>query len=196
MNLSKSKDISFIQKHKAWNLPNILSALRICTVPLFIVLLLSPNKQLNFITAIVFAAASLTDWLDGYLARKMAVETAFGKFLDPLADKLLVLTCFVMLIPLNRIPAWMVAIIVGREIAVTGLRAIISVEGIVIEASSLGKYKTAFQIASIIALIIHYNFLGINFHTMGTVLLWIALIFTLWSGIDYFGKFFKRISIK
>jgi CDP-diacylglycerol--glycerol-3-phosphate 3-phosphatidyltransferase len=122
----------------------------------------------------------------------MGVETTFGKFLDPLADKLLIVSCLVMLIPLGRAPAWMVALIIGREIAVTGLRGIASIEGVIIAAGRLGKYKTIFQIASVTALLVHYKFLGIDFQTLGMVFLWLALIFTIWSGVDYFARFLKK----
>ncbi|MBI3397664.1 MAG: CDP-diacylglycerol--glycerol-3-phosphate 3-phosphatidyltransferase [Deltaproteobacteria bacterium] len=187
--------MSHIQKYTAWNLPNIISVLRILAAPLLILLLLSPDKKNSLTAAIVFAAASLTDWLDGYLARRLGVETTFGRFLDPLADKLLIVTCLIMLISVGGVPAWMVAIIAGREIAVTGLRSLASIEGVVIAAGSLGKYKTAFQIASATALIIHYKFFGIDFHTIGIIFLWIALVFTLWSGIDYFVKFLRKVTI-
>lgn len=195
MNLPKSESLSHIQKYTAWNLPNIISVLRILAAPLLILLLLSPDKKNSLTAAIVFAAASLTDWLDGYLARRLGVETTFGRFLDPLADKLLIVTCLIMLISVGGVPAWMVAIIAGREIAVTGLRSLASIEGVVIAAGSLGKYKTAFQIASATALIIHYKFFGIDFHTIGIIFLWIALVFTLWSGIDYFVKFLRKVTI-
>ena len=192
LNLQKSDVFKSVQRHEAWNLPNAVSILRILTVPVLILLLLSPDKEISIIAAVIFAAASMTDWLDGYLARRMAVETIFGKFLDPLADKLLIVTCLVMLISLGRAPAWMVALITGREIAVTGLRAMASVEGVVIAAGRLGKYKTVFQIASVAALIVHYKFLGIDFHIAGMVLLWIALVFTIWSGVDYFVRFLRK----
>lgn len=192
LTLQKSEVFKFVRKHEAWNLPNAVSILRIFTAPVLILLLVSPDKKTNFIAAVIFVAASLTDWLDGYLARRMGVETTFGKFLDPLADKLLIVTCLVMLIPLARAPAWMVALIIGREIAVTGLRAMVSVKGIVIAAGRLGKYKTVFQIASVTALIVHYKFSGIDFHIAGIVLLWIALVFTTWSGLDYFVRFLRK----
>src|SRR3989338_35750 len=192
LNLQKRDVFKSVQRHEAWNLPNAVSILRILTVPVLILLLLSPDKEISIIAAVIFAAASMTDWLDGYLARRMAVETIFGKFLDPLADKLLIVTCLVMLISLGRAPAWMVALITGREIAVTGLRAMASVEGVVIAAGRLGKYKTVFQIASVAALIVHYKFLGIDFHIAGMVLLWIALVFTIWSAVDYFVRFLRK----
>jgi len=193
MNVPKNEGFESVEKYTAWNLPNAISLLRILTAPILILLLISPNKKTSLIAAIVFAVAALTDWLDGYLARRMGVETTFGKFLDPLADKLLIATALVMLIPMGRVPVWMAALIIGREIAVTGLRAVVSREGVIISASRLGKYKTVFQIVSVIALLVHYKFLGIDFHIVGTAFLWIALVFTLWSGVDYFVRFLKKV---
>lgn len=190
-NLQKSNVLSHIQKAKAWNLPNIISILRILAAPILILLLLAPDEKTSLVAAALFVAASLTDWLDGYLARRMAVETTFGKFLDPLADKLLIVTCLIMLIPLGMVPAWMAALIIGREIAVTGLRAMVSVQGVVIAADRLGKYKTVFQITAITALLIHYKFFGVDFQPIGMAFLWIALILTIWSGIGYFIRFLK-----
>lgn len=192
LNLPKSEVFKSVRKHEAWNLPNAVSILRILAAPFLILLLISPNRKASLVAAVVFAAASLTDWLDGYLARRMGLETTFGKFLDPLADKLLIITSLIMLIPLGRAPAWMAALIIGREIAVTGLRVVVSMEGIIISASRLGKYKTVFQTVSVISLLAHYKFLGIDFHIVGMAFLWIALIFTLWSGVDYFVRFLRK----
>lgn len=189
--MQKSDVLSHVQKSNAWNLPNAISVVRILAAPILILLLLSPDEKTSIIAAALFVVASLTDWLDGYLARRMAVETPFGKFLDPLADKLLIVTCLIMLIPLGRVPAWMAALIIGREIAVTGLRAMVSVEGVVIAAGILGKYKTVFQIVAVTGLLIHYKFLGVDFQAIGMVFLWIALIFTVWSGVGYFLRFLK-----
>jgi len=191
LRLQKSEVFKSFQKHEAWNLPNAVSILRILAAPVLILLLLSSEEKANFIAAVIFAAASLTDWLDGYLARRMGVETTFGKFLDPLADKLLIVTSLIMLIPMGRVPAWMAALIIGREITVTGLRAMASANGIVIAAGRLGKYKTVLQIVSVTALMVHYKILGIDFQTAGMLLLWVALIFTIWSGVDYFVRFLK-----
>jgi CDP-diacylglycerol--glycerol-3-phosphate 3-phosphatidyltransferase len=174
-----------------WNLPNVLSITRIGTAPLLVLILLSPGKLLSLIAAVLFLLVCLTDWLDGYLARKMDVITSLGKFLDPLADKLLIMTAFIMLIPLGRVPAWMVALIVAREIAVTGLRTAAVDKGIVISASWGGKIKTLAQICAIVPLLVHYTFFGVDFHTVGMVVLWLAFVLTIWSGIDYFIKFFK-----
>ncbi len=177
------------------NLPNILSIIRVCTAPILVVLLLSPGRNLSVISAVIFALVCITDWLDGYLARKRGIITSLGKFLDPLADKILITTAFIMLIPLGRVPAWIVALMIGREIAVTGLRAIASDMGVVIEASRMGKYKTISQIVCLVPLIVHFNFYGIDFHAVGTVLLLIAFALTMWSGIDYFVKFFRTYSL-
>jgi CDP-diacylglycerol---glycerol-3-phosphate 3-phosphatidyltransferase len=175
------------------NIPNLLSGVRILAIPVVVFFLTSPGPQASFLAALIFSLASVTDLLDGYIARQQKRETAVGKLLDPLADKLLILSCMIMLIPLERIPAWMVVLIIGREVAVTGLRGIASAEGFVIAASRLGKAKLIFQTLSLIGLMLHYRYLGIDFHILGMILLWVALVITLWSGIDYFGKFYRKI---
>jgi len=181
---------------KFFNLPNSLSFIRLLTAPVLIIMLLSPGKGASLAAAIVFALVCVTDWLDGYFARRYAIVTAFGKFLDPLADKILIVTAFIMLIPLGRVPAWLVASIVGRAIAVTGLRAVAADAGVVISASPLGKYKTIFQIVCLVPLIIHYPYFGLDFQLIGTILLVPAFILTMVSGIEYFVKFFKNSAIK
>src|SRR3989337_1474327 len=115
-----------------WNIPNLLTFFRIALIPLLVLFLLSPSELLSILSVVVFSIASITDWLDGYLARKMNIVTNLGKFLDPIADKLLIAAALVMLVGLGRIPAWMVVVIIGREIAVTGLRSIASSEGIIL----------------------------------------------------------------
>lgn len=174
------------------NLPNAISLVRLAAAPVLIVILMRADRTSSVIAAALFIAVSLTDLLDGYAARKLNVVTTTGKFLDPLADKLLVSTAFIMLIPLGRVPAWAVALIIGREIAVTGLRAIAVDSGVVIDASMLGKYKTVLQMVCLVPLIIHYRFFGLDFHTIGIILFAAALIATLWSGFDYFVRFFRR----
>lgn len=176
-----------------WNIPNLLTFFRIALIPVLVLLLLSPSELLSILSVVVFSIASITDWLDGYLARKMNIVTNLGKFLDPIADKLLIAAALVMLVGLGRIPAWMVVVIIGREIAVTGLRSIASSEGIIIAASDLGKGKMILQISALIGLLLHYQYLGIDFHTVGMLLLWIAFALTTWSGFDYFNKFIKVI---
>lgn len=183
------------------NPPNLVTLFRIACIPLLVVLLLDPTKKACFWAAAVFALASASDWLDGYLARRMQIVTVFGKFLDPIADKLIVTAALVMILPYNRAPAWVVLIILAREIIITGLRSIASSEGIVIQASTLGKYKTIFQITAIIGLLLHYDYnwffgiehplLTVSMHNAGMFFLWIALLLTIWSGIDYLFKFIK-----
>ncbi|MGD2029886.1 MAG: CDP-diacylglycerol--glycerol-3-phosphate 3-phosphatidyltransferase [Desulfobacterales bacterium] len=168
--------------------PNSLTLFRVAAVPLIVVLLMFPSRFCTFIAALLFTAAAITDFLDGFFARQRGLVTNFGKVMDPVADKVLVSTSFIMLTSLGWIPAWIVCIIIGREIAVTGLRSIIADKGQDISASSLGKYKTGFQIAAIIPLLIHFQYLTIDFHAIGIIFLWVALILTVWSGADYFIK--------
>ncbi len=201
-------------KQSIWNLPNILTLLRIAVVPLLILLLSPPVNHSShqtaqslwagFWAAALFAIASITDWLDGYLARRMGIVTIFGKFLDPIADKLLVMAALIMLLPYGNIPSWMVLIILSREIIITGLRGVASTEGIVIPASELGKFKTIFQIVAILGLLLHYDYywffsvkhpyLFVNMFNVGMFYLWIATVITLWSGIDYIVKFMRIIA--
>ena len=168
--------------------PNKLTLFRIAAVPVIVILLLFPTKICTFIAALLFSAAAITDYLDGFYARKRGLVSTLGKVMDPIADKLLVSSAFIMLTSLGWIPAWIVCIIIGRELAVTGLRNIIAEKGEDISASNLGKYKTGFQIATIIPLMIHYPFWGLNVQVIGTLFLWGALVFTIWSGADYFIK--------
>ncbi|MBW1827755.1 MAG: CDP-alcohol phosphatidyltransferase family protein [Deltaproteobacteria bacterium] len=139
--------------------PNSLTLFRVAAVPIIVILLLFPNRLCSFISALVFSAAAITDFLDGFFARKRGLESNFGKVMDPIADKVLMSTSFIMLASLQWIPAWIV------------------------------KYKTGFQIASIIPLMIHYPYLAIDFHAIGSIFLWIALVLTVWSGADYFIRF-------
>lgn len=171
--------------------PNTLTLFRIAVVPGIVVLLFFPNGFCAFVAALLFSAAAITDYFDGFYARQRGMESELGKIMDPVADKLLVSCTLIMLSSLNWIPAWIVCVIIGREIAVTGLRNIISGKGEDISASNLGKYKTGFQIAAIIPLLIHYEYIGINFHVIGMFFLWLALLLTIYSGVDYFIRFKK-----
>jgi len=191
------------RQNQIMNLPNILTMMRIATIPLLAVLLMSPSRSAGFWAAALFAIASITDWLDGYLARRMGIVTVFGKFLDPIADKLIVMAVLIMILPFDRVPAWMVLVILGREIIITGLRGIASTEGIIIQASDLGKFKTIFQLVALIGLTLHYNYswffgiphplLTVDMHNVGMFFLWIATILTIWSGVDYLIRFIKVI---
>jgi CDP-diacylglycerol--glycerol-3-phosphate 3-phosphatidyltransferase len=173
--------------------PNMLTLARVAVVPLIVVLLLWPNRPFTLLAAFFFSAAAITDYFDGYYARERGLVSNFGKMMDPLADKLMVASTLIMLVSHGWVPAWMICIIIGRELAVTGLRAIIADKGEDASASTLGKYKTGFQIAAIIPLLIHYPYFGIDFNAIGTVFLWGALVFTVWSGADYFINFRKLL---
>ncbi|MBC8433389.1 MAG: CDP-diacylglycerol--glycerol-3-phosphate 3-phosphatidyltransferase [Desulfobacterales bacterium] len=169
--------------------PNNLTLFRIAAVPLIVILLLFPGKLFTFVAAVLFSIAAITDFLDGFFARRKGLVSNLGKVMDPLADKLLVSSAIIMLASLGWIPGWIVCIIIGRELAVTGLRNIAAQQGQEISSSRLGKYKTGFQIAAIIPLLIHYQHFTIDFHAIGSVFLWVALAMTLLSGADYFIKF-------
>ena len=183
-------------REEALNLPNSLTFFRIACIPLVLLFLKISGKPGSFLAALLLGLAFITDMLDGYLARRYASVTTLGKFLDPLADKILVSVTMIMLIPLERIPVWMVIVIIAREMAVTGLRGIAVSEGIVIQASWWGKYKTIFQCVSLVALCLHYTYLHINFHLVGMLFLWVALGLTLWSGWDYFHQFSREVFVK
>jgi len=166
--------------------PNFITISRIISVPVIVILLMYETRVTTFISALIFSIASITDYLDGYLARTRGLMTKLGKILDPLADKLLVASTLVMLVDLHFIQAWIACVIIGRELAVTGLRCVLIENGQDVAASWLGKYKTGFQIAAIIPLTLHYSYFGINFDFIGQFFLYGALIYTLWSGLDYF----------
>ena len=169
-------------------LPNLLSLLRIALIPFLVYCLSDASPTSSLVAAGIFFVASLTDYFDGYLARRQGHTTILGTFLDPLADKLLIMAALIMLVASDRIPhvpAWMVVVILGREIAVTGLRSVAAGEGLVLPADQLGKYKTLFQVAALHGLIIHYQYSFVDFHIAGIYFLWIALVLGLWSGIAY-----------
>ncbi len=173
--------------------PNTLTLYRIAAIPGIVLLLMFPNPICAFLAGLLFSAAAITDFLDGFFARTRGLESNFGKIMDPLADKLLVSSAFIMLTSHNWVPAWIACIIIGREIAVTGLRNFVAAGETTINSSRLGKYKTGFQIAAIIPLLIHYPHLGIDFHAIGSLFLWGALLLTVWSGVDYFYRFRKLL---
>ena len=174
-----------------WTIPNLLSFLRILSIPFVVIFLHFSDPLSSFLAALIFTIAGITDLLDGYIARQQRSETAFGRLLDPMADKLLILSALIMLVSLGRVAAWMVVLIVAREVAITGLRGIASAEGLIIPASQWGKAKTMLQSLALIGLLLHYEYPGINFHLLGMILLWVALAVTVWSGVDYFSKFYR-----
>ena len=180
-----------ISKHETFNLPNTITLLRIGIVPFLFILLLDPGEFWSLILAILFVIASITDVFDGYFARKYNLITTMGKFLDPIADKLIINTAMIVMIPIGRIPAWIVAVTIIRDLIVDVIRSIASSEGNYIQASPIGKQKTLAQTIAITALMIHYSIFGIDAHVVGTITLYIALLFTIYSGVDYFIKFYQ-----
>ncbi len=177
-------------------LPNLLTFGRIALVPVIVVLLRDEGREAGLLAAGAFFVACLSDYFDGYLARKYSLSTTIGKFLDPLADKLLVAGSLIMLVGMSREPrppAWLVVLVIGRELAVTGLRAIASGEGIILPAEELGKYKTIFQMFALHGLLIHYRYLGIDFHLAGMYFLWMSTVLSLWSGSVYTARVTREI---
>ena len=185
-------------------LPNLLSLFRIAIVPVIVVLLMWPDRGPRLAAGICFMVACITDYLDGWLARRRQSTTVLGQFLDPLADKLLVVAVMIMLVaaPLEpRVPGWMATVIVLREIAVTGLRGIASQSGLVVPAQELGKYKMIFQIFALTGLLLHYPYaipgtaLMIDFRAAGMRFLWVALVVSVWSAVDYYVRVLRRIRL-
>ncbi len=187
-----------------FNLPNILTLGRIVVIPFVCLLTLQDTRVTAFVATLIFSVAALTDLVDGYLARLTNKVTLIGKFLDPLADKLFVLSFMLTLLAMKRVPLWLVALILAREITITGLRAIASSEGLVIAARSLGKYKTAFQLVGLVGLLVHYPYqvnFGFyegmfNFHDMGMFFIYVSLGFAIVSAVDYFNGFIKELKRK
>jgi CDP-diacylglycerol--glycerol-3-phosphate 3-phosphatidyltransferase len=178
----------------ALNLPNTLTFGRILAIPFLVWLLDSPTPRRGFWACIVFTAAAITDMLDGYLARKLGVVSVLGKFLDPLADKLIVMAALVWLVPMGRIPAWTVVLLLAREISVTGLRSVAASEGVVISAGQEGKMKTALQMIGIVALVLgypyHLSYLGLDLGLVsmvhvGQALIYLSLLFSFASAAQY-----------
>lgn len=179
-------------KREIFNLPNTITLIRISVVPFLFILLSSPGEFWSLILAVIFLIASFTDFIDGYVARKYQLVTILGKFLDPIADKLIINTAMILMIPINRIPAWIVAITIMRDLLVDWIRSIASCEGIFIQASPLGKQKTFVQIMAVTALIAHYSVFGVDAHAVGLVILYVAFFLTIYSGMDYFIKFYRH----
>jgi len=181
------------------HLPNFLTLGRLILVPPIVILLFFPGKYPSALAAIIFLIASLTDYLDGLIARRFEMESSFGRFLDPIADKVLVASSLIMLIALDRVQAWIVMLIISREVAVSALRATTKTWDTTLKPSPVGKLKTVFQFAAIVPLIIHYEYnfiIPIDFHMLGTVLIYVALVLTVWSGVDYFVRFYREYAIR
>jgi CDP-diacylglycerol--glycerol-3-phosphate 3-phosphatidyltransferase len=180
------------------NLPIALTLIRIVLVPLVIVFLISSDRVHVLIAAVIFIAASLTDWLDGRMARRWNQVTRLGTLLDPVADKLLVAAALIALVQIDMVEAWVAVVIIGRELAVTGLRGVALSMGATVPASSFGKAKTVSQYVAITILILDKGVPSelAPFHLVSTGVLWVALAFTVLSGADYFYRFFLSTGVK
>jgi CDP-diacylglycerol--glycerol-3-phosphate 3-phosphatidyltransferase len=171
-----------------YTVPNLLTGYRFAIVPVLLFLLQPGMGEIVALLAFfLFLSGALTDLADGYLARKHGIESVLGKLMDPLADKMLVATPLIMLIPMDRVSAWVSLLIISRELAVTGLRGLAAASGIVVSASGLGKVKSVFQYTALCVLIFPETLLPIPFlHDLGRMILYVSLVLTLWSGFDYF----------
>jgi len=177
------------------NVPNYLSVSRVLLVPVFIILMLDPTPVRGLLAGIVFALASATDWLDGYLARRWGQVTKIGKLLDPIADKILITSALVLLVEIDssKVPAWIAIVIIGREIAVTGLRAMAASDGVIIPAENMGKYKVGAQITAILSFVLNYYLQAEWADLLGWITLRMAMVLSLYSGVQYSLNYWKRV---
>ncbi len=180
------------------NLPNVLTLVRILLIPVFVMLLIDPTPDRALSAAIVFVVAAVTDLLDGYVARKTGQITKLGRLLDPIADKLLVLSALILLVQVDRVSALVAILIIAREVAVTGLRAIAASEGLIMSAEVTGKYKMALQVIAIVLLVLEgtvVESIG-NLHLAGIVTLYLSLILGYVSGAQYVWSFWRQVGAK
>lgn len=188
-------------KQEFWNGPNAITLARIGLIPVFLLFTYYESRIHSLVAALLFTAAGATDFLDGWLARRQGLVTVIGKFMDPVADKLVVVSALIMLVHLGRVAAWVVIVIMAREFVITGLRAVASSEGILIGPSQEGKYKTSYQIAAIAFLLLHYRYtvdfliwtVDVDANAVGTVLLWVSLGLSLWSAGRYILDFVRAV---
>lgn len=180
------------------NLPNVLTIARILLIPVFILVFISPTPERSLAAAAVFLIAAVTDFLDGYLARRRSQVTRLGRLLDPIADKLLVLSGLVLLVQFGRVAAWVAIVIIARELAVTGVRALAASDGVILSAETTGKYKMIAQVVAILLLILDESLapMGLNPHLAGTAVLYLALVLGLVSGWKYVVSYWRQGSSK
>lgn len=182
-----------------YSTPNLVTLFRIATAPVLIWLLMYTGPVESAAAAAVFFVATVSDYFDGYLARSYDSVTTLGKFLDPMADKLVVASALIMLAGMTRaphVPAWIVVVLVSREIMVTGLRAVAAAEGLIVGAEELGKYKMVLQSIAIHGLLIHYTYFHVDFFAAGMFILWIATVVSMWSGVDYYVRVVAALNPK
>jgi len=179
-----------------FNVPNLLSLSRILAVPVFIVLMLEPSPVRALAAGIVFSLASATDWLDGYLARKWGQVTKVGKLLDPIADKILIMSALVILVEIRSdvVRSWMAIVIIGREFAVTGLRGMAASDGIIIPADTVGKYKVGAQITAVLSLLLDYYLTKDWLRELGAIALWVAMFLAIYSAFGYLRTYWNKLS--
>jgi CDP-diacylglycerol---glycerol-3-phosphate 3-phosphatidyltransferase len=177
------------------NLPNLLTVFRIALVPVFILFFLSADPWRSIMAAGIFLLAAATDLLDGYLARRWKQVTKLGKLLDPIADKLLVLSALILLVDFHRVQPWIAIVLIGREIAISGLRAIATADGIILPAEPTGKAKLFLQAVAIIFLILDFQS-PFNFRWFGTVLLWVSMVLAVASAVQYAIQYGIRMQVK
>lgn len=180
-------------------LPNILTMLRVALIPLVLVFIDNESALRCFIACLLYGVSAFTDFLDGYLARRSNQISLLGKFLDPLADKILVMATLVWMVPMGRIPAWVVVLLLARELAVTGLRSIASSQGLIISARQWGKDKTALQMVGILCLMAHFRYpvfgtdYYVDFHQVGIYTIYISLVLSVFSAIEYLQLFARAV---
>jgi CDP-diacylglycerol---glycerol-3-phosphate 3-phosphatidyltransferase len=178
------------------NLPTKITLLRILLVPFLLAFLIAPSRVNALMAALIFGAAALTDWLDGHLARSTKQVTTLGKLLDPIADKILLAAGLIPLVGLGRVPAWMAAVMLIREFAVSGLREIAAAEQVIIHASPMAKAKTVLQIAATLFLILNYETWPLSFSTVGMGLLTLSLVLSLASGVEYYVRWRRGLQYR
>ncbi len=178
------------------NLPNLLTLSRLLLIPVFVMVFSDPTPNRSLLAAAVFLVAALTDLLDGYLARRRSQVTKLGKLLDPIADKLLVLSGLILLVQYERLAAWIAIVIIAREVTVTGIRALAATDGIIISAETAGKYKMVAQVIAILLLILpdHALVAHISLHLLGTAILYVALALGLYSGAQYVFGYWRHVA--
>jgi CDP-diacylglycerol---glycerol-3-phosphate 3-phosphatidyltransferase len=180
------------------NLPNLITLVRILLIPIFVILFFTPTPDRSLSAAVIFVVAAITDLLDGYIARRTGQVTKLGKLLDPIADKLLVLSALILLVNIDRVSALVAILVIAREVAVSGIRAIAAGEGMIIAAEATGKYKMALQVVAITLLILEGTGLSEfgNLHLAGIVTLYLSLVFGYVSGGQYVWSFWKQVVVK
>jgi len=191
-------------REDAVNLPNLLTMLRIVLIPVALFLIVDGTPQATFMAAMVYAVSAITDFLDGWLARRMGLTSVLGKFLDPLADKLLVISSLVAMVAMGHVPAWAVILIVARELSITSLRVIAMSEGVQIAASQGGKEKAALQMVAVWMLMLHHTYhlnfgffaVDTSFNAVGLVFLYLSLFFAITSAGEYFKLFVDAVELK